>query len=91
MNKLTSTANRKKNVKRFVSLMVVLTIMTCFVAIGYCEGTTGTTPTLEIEFDTSQMFAWAQTIITAMMPVLYIIMGVGLGFIVIRAFKSAFN
>ena len=88
MNKMTSTANKRKNVKRFVSLMVVLTIMTCFVAIGYCAGTT---PTLEIEFDTSQMFAWAQTIITAMMPVLYIIMGVGLGFIVIRAFKSAFN
>lgn len=88
MKNKTSMANRKKNVKRFVSLMVVLTIMTCFVAIGYCDSTT---PTLEIEFDTSQMFAWAQTIITAMMPVLYIIMGVGLGFIVIRAFKSAFN
>ena len=88
MNKLTSTANRKKNVKRFVSLMVVITIVASFAAVGYCQGET---PTLEIEFDTAQMFAWAQTIITAMMPVLYIIMGVGLGFIVIRAFKSAFN
>lgn len=89
MNSLTSKANRRKNVKRFVSLLVVLTIMASFAAVGYC--TEGDTPTLEIEFDTSQMFAWAQTIITAMMPVLYIIMGVGLGFIVIRAFKSAFN
>ena len=87
MNNKTSMAN-KKNVKRLVSLMVVLTIVMCYVAIGFC---TSETPTLVIEFDTSQMFAWAQTIITAMMPVLYIIMGVGLGFIVIRAFKSAFS
>lgn len=48
-------------------------------------------PTLNISFDTTQMFTWAQTMINAMMPVVYIIMGVGLGFIVIRAFKSAFN
>ena len=89
MNKLTSKANRKKNIKRFVSLLVVLTIVASYAAVGFCAA--GDTPTLEIEFDTSQMFAWAQTIITAMMPVLYIIMGVGLGFIVIRAFKSAFN
>ena len=88
MNKMTSTANKRKNVKRFVSLLVVLTIVASYAAVGFCAGTT---PTLEIEFDTAQMFAWAQTIITAMMPVLYIIMGVGLGFIVIRAFKSAFN
>lgn len=88
MYKLATMANKKKNVKRLVSLLVVLTIVMCYVAIGYCEGEN---PTLDIEFDTAQMFAWAQTIITAMMPVLYIIMGVGLGFIVIRAFKSAFN
>ncbi|MEM0173428.1 MAG: hypothetical protein QXI16_02860 [Sulfolobaceae archaeon] len=48
-------------------------------------------PSLQISFDTAQMFQWAQTMIDAMMPVVYIIMGVGLGFIVIRAFKSAFN
>ena len=88
MKNLATMANKKKNVKRLVSLLVVITIVMCYVAIGYCEGET---PTLDIEFDTAQMFAWAQTIITAMMPVLYIIMGVGLGFIVIRAFKSAFN
>lgn len=50
-----------------------------------------TTPTLSITFDTAQMFQWAQTMINAMMPVVYIIMGVGLGFVVIRAFKHAFN
>ena len=88
MKNLATMANKKKNVTRLVSLLVVITIVMCYVAIGYCEGET---PTLDIEFDTAQMFAWAQTIITAMMPVLYIIMGVGLGFIVIRAFKSAFN
>lgn len=52
---------------------------------------TPTTPTLEINFDIAQMFQWAQTIIDAMLPVVYIIMGVALGFLIIRAFKSAFN
>jgi hypothetical protein len=52
---------------------------------------TTTTPQLKINFDTAQMFTWAQTMIDAMMPVVYIIMGVALGFVVIRAFKSAFH
>lgn len=50
-----------------------------------------TTPTgLTLNFDMSKMFEWAQMIIDIMMPVLYIVLGVALGFIVIRALKSAF-
>lgn len=46
---------------------------------------------LSLDFDLSQMFEYAQLIIDVLMPVLYITLGVSLGFIVIRALKSAFN
>lgn len=49
------------------------------------------TPALELNFDMAQMFNWTQTILDAMMPVLYISLGIGLAFIVIRALKGAFN
>lgn len=55
---------------------------------GYC--TEETVPQLEINFDVTQMFTWAQTIISAMMPVVYVTMGLGLGFLIIRSFRSAF-
>ncbi|MBP3284978.1 MAG: hypothetical protein J6M02_05720 [Clostridia bacterium] len=56
---------------------------------GYCSET-ASTPQLEINFDVTQMFTWAQTIISAMMPVVYVTMGLGLGFLIIRSFRSAF-
>lgn len=46
---------------------------------------------LEIDFDVTAMFSWAQTIISALMPVVYVTMGIGLGFLIIRALRSAFN
>ena len=52
---------------------------------------TETIPSLDIQFDVAECFSWAQTIISAMLPVVYITMGVSLGFLIIRAFKSAFN
>lgn len=55
------------------------------------EGSGSTTPSLDIQFDVAECFSWAQTIISAMLPVVYITMGVSLGFLIIRAFKSAFN
>ncbi len=61
-------------------------------AVCHAEGsTTTTTPSLDIAFDVAECFSWAQTIISAMLPVVYITMGVSLGFLIIRAFKSAFN
>lgn len=50
-----------------------------------------TTTSLEIDFDVEAMFSWAQTIISALMPVVYVTMGIGLGFLIIRALRSAFN
>lgn len=46
---------------------------------------------LQLNFDISQMFTWAQMIIDVMMPVIYITLGIAIGFLVIRALKSAFN
>lgn len=59
--------------------------------VATCHAADGTTPSLDIAFDVSECFSWAQTIISAMLPVVYITMGVSLGFLIIRAFKSAFN
>lgn len=50
-----------------------------------------TTPTLTIDFSVENMFTWAQTIINALLPVVYVTMGIGLGFLIIRALRSAFN
>lgn len=77
--------------KKVMSVIVAMSFMILGTVGAFATGDTGTTPTLDINFDVSEMFTWAQTIINAMMPVLYIIMGVALGFLIIRAFKSAFN
>jgi len=49
------------------------------------------TPVLTFAFDMAQMFTWAQMILNVMLPILYITMGVSLGFLIIRALRSAFN
>jgi len=59
--------------------------------VAVCHATTEEAPSLDIAFDVAECFSWAQTIISAMLPVVYITMGVSLGFLIIRAFKSAFN
>jgi len=46
---------------------------------------------LALNFDPTEMFAWAQMILDIMLPVLYITLGVSLAFIIIRALKSAFS
>lgn len=48
-------------------------------------------PRLNVNFNVSEMFMWAQTIVNAMLPVVYVIMGIALGFIVVNAFKGAFK
>ena len=74
--------------KKIMSLIVAMSLMILGTVGAFA---TSETPTLDINFDVSEMFTWAQTIINAMMPVLYIIMGVALGFLIINAFKRAFN
>jgi hypothetical protein len=46
---------------------------------------------IALNFDVTQMFTWAQTIINALLPVLYVTLGISLGFLIIRALRSAFN
>lgn len=75
--------------KKIMSVIVAMSFMILGTVGAFASG--DGTPTLDIDFDVSEMFTWAQTIINAMMPVLYIIMGVALGFLIINAFKRAFN
>ena len=82
---------RTKVSKKITSVIVAMSFMILGTVGVFATGDTPTTPTLDINFDVSEMFTWAQTIINAMMPVLYIIMGVALGFLIINAFKRAFN
>ncbi|NDL67703.1 hypothetical protein [Anaerotalea alkaliphila] len=44
-----------------------------------------------LDMDLTQMFTWTQSILDAMMPVIYITLGISLAFIIIKALKSAFN
>lgn len=49
------------------------------------------TTSLNINFSVNNLIQYAQMIIDALMPVLYVTLGISLGFIVIRALKNAFN
>lgn len=75
--------------KRLLAVCALAIMMVSSVACA-TDGTEAA-PSLTIDFDIATMFTWAQTMISAMLPVVYITMGVSLGFIIIRAFKSAFN
>ena len=87
MKQIKSKRTTKVN-KKIMSVIVAMSLMILGTVGAFA---TSETPTLDINFDVSEMFTWAQTIINAMMPVLYIIMGVALGFLIINAFKRAFN
>jgi hypothetical protein len=50
-----------------------------------------TTTSLEFDFDSSEMFTWTNTMLSALMPVLYITLGISLAFIIINALKYAFR
>lgn len=57
---------------------------------AYAEGgTTGTS--LAFNFDPAEMFTWTNTMLSALMPVLYITLGISLAFIIINALKYAFR
>lgn len=77
--------------RKLAMLITILVVLCACMLPVYATPTPTPAPTLQINFDIQQMFTWAQTIINAMLPVVYIIMGVALGFLIIRAFKAAFN
>lgn len=47
--------------------------------------------TLAFNFDPQEMFTWTNTMLSALMPVLYITLGISLAFIIINALKYAFR
>ena len=53
--------------------------------------TSSSAPTLDLEFDASQMFQYTNTITSSLMPVVYISAGFALGFTIIYMLKNAFN
>ena len=59
--------------------------------ITFCEGPTTSSSGIAINFDTAQMFSFANTIIEALMPVVYITAGLGLGFMIINSLRNAFG
>ena len=46
---------------------------------------------IAINFDINQMFTFANIIIEALMPVVYITAGLGIGFLIINSLKAAFR
>ena len=46
---------------------------------------------LTFNFDPAEMFTWTNTMLSALMPVLYITLGISLAFIIINALKYAFR
>lgn len=47
--------------------------------------------TLQFNFSPTEMFTWTNTMLSALMPVLYITLGISLAFIIINALKYAFR
>ncbi|MDD3253695.1 MAG: hypothetical protein PHV18_14180 [Lachnospiraceae bacterium] len=64
--------------------MTVVPTMSAFAAEGDASA-------ISINFDTAQMFTFANVIIESMMPVVYITAGLGLGFMIINSLKAAFR
>lgn len=46
---------------------------------------------LTFNFEPSEMFSWTNMMLEAMMPVVYITLGISLCFIIVGALKSAFR
>ena len=55
------------------------------------SGTPGSGSGISINFDINQMFTFANIIIEALMPVVYITAGLGIGFLIINSLKAAFR
>ena len=73
-----------KKARVFITAMV-LSVATMVPAYA------GDTTELAFEFDPGEMFTWTNTMLSALMPVLYITLGISLAFIIINALKYAFR
>lgn len=76
--------------KTKTGLMAVAMSTACAVPAFAAEsGTSGSG--ISINFDINQMFTFANIIIEALMPVVYITAGLGIGFLIINSLKAAFR
>lgn len=80
----------RKKEKRSKIILAVLTFMVVVMSAAPCFATSET-PSLDINLDLEEMFTWAETIVNVMMPIVYITMGIGLGFLIINALRRAFG
>lgn len=75
----------KINAKKVAAYSAILTLAATVPA--FAEGGA----TLAFNFDPEEMFTWTNTMLSALMPVLYITLGISLAFIIINALKYAFR
>lgn len=89
MKKLSKFVADKKSA---IAKVLTLAMCFCFCAVPcFASDGTETTPALNIDFEVTEMFTWAEMMINAMKPVMYITMGVGLAFLVLGAFQAIFS
>lgn len=90
--KVLTKIKKMHNKKLMMVMIMIMMSMLAFSVVGLCEDPTPTpVPQLELNFDMGQMFGWAQAIINVMMPILYVSMGVGLAFLIVRTLRSVFG
>ena len=66
-------------------------IMTTACAVPAFASDAGSGNGIAIDFDVSEMFKFANIIISSLMPVVYITAGLGIGFLIINSLKNAFR
>lgn len=78
--------------KAKTGMMVAGMSAMCAVPAWASESGAGTSGAgIAIDFDIAQMFTFANIIIEALMPVVYITAGLGIGFLIINSLKAAFR
>jgi len=85
MKGLLTNLKQKINSKKVAISTAVLATATSVQAFA-AEG-----DTLVFNFSPTEMFTWTNTMLSALMPVLYITLGISLAFIIINALKYAFR
>ena len=87
INAMLNKIKEKINAKKVAIATTVLTVATSATP-ALASGGEGT---LTFNFDPAEMFTWTNTMLSALMPVLYITLGISLAFIIINALKYAFR
>ena len=49
------------------------------------------TPSMTLSLNMAAIFEYAESIITVMLPVVYVVAGIGLGFVIVNRIISAFR